>query len=236
MINLPLKILLAACVWIAISSSVETVYGQFAPPPPPNGMPPRPFGGLPPGEPTPQAYNLIFVAPPATKELKLHDLITVVVNEKSQVTVNSKYNRQRNATFKSEIKEFVKLGQGSGFPNLLNAAENSPTIDTAQQQRLNNTGQVIDAEGVNYRITAEIVDIMPNGNLVLEARKEIKTNDDKWQYTLTGICRFADVGSNNTVQSENIADLTITKQQNGKVFDSTKRSWGMKIFDFAWPF
>jgi flagellar L-ring protein precursor FlgH len=184
-------------------------------------------------QPTVQSFNLIHVQQPAPKEIKLHDLVTVIVNEKSQVTVNSQFNRTKRAQFQSEIKEFVKFGDNF---NLLNAAANEPTIDLAQNQTINNNGKAVDAEGINYRIAAEVTDILPNGNLVLEARKEIITNQDRWEYTLTGICRYNDIASNNTIQSESIADLKVVKNQKGKIFDSSKRGWGTVIFDYVWPF
>lgn len=177
-------------------------------------------------------YSWIHIDPEQERLFSVHDLVTVIVNEKAQVTLNSQFNRQKQAQLKAELKEFVKLGDGV----LRNAGSTSPTIDTNLQGRLNATGQVTDSEGINYRIAATIVDVLPNGNLVLEARKSIRTSDDMWEYSLTGIIRPEDVLKNNTVLSENVADLQIVKRQNGKVFDSTKRPWGIKIYDLIWPF
>ncbi|HCS52341.1 MAG TPA: flagellar biosynthesis protein FlgH, partial [Planctomycetaceae bacterium] len=83
---------------------------------------------------------------------------------------------------------------------------------------------------------ATIVDIRPNGNIVLEARKSIDANDDLWEYTLHGEIRFEDIAVNNTVLSENIANLNIEKRQKGRVHSSTNRRWGTKIMDVIWPF
>ncbi len=185
------------------------------------------------GPPTIADFSLIYIEDPKPRELQVHDLITVIVNEKSEVTMNSRFNRQRNSQLKMELKDFVKIGPGF---TLDNAAANSPTIDANSQARINNQGQVTDSEGINYRITATIVDVLPNGNMVLEARKMITTNDDRWEYALTGIVRAADVTAANTVLSEHVADMQIDKRLNGRVFASTKRSWGTKVLDFISPF
>lgn len=177
-------------------------------------------------------FSWIHIDHPIDRAFKVNDIVTVLVSERSEVTLNSRFNRQRNASLKSELKEFIKLDGMS----LENAALNSPTIDTNQQERIQSTGQVTDQEGITYRIAATIVDIRPNGNLVLEARKKINANDDLWEYTLHGEVRFEDVMRNNTVMSENIANLHIEKRQQGRVQSSTGRRWGNKMIDRFWPF
>ena len=102
--------------------------------------------------------------------------------------------------------------------------------------RLNTTGQVTEKEEIVYRIAATVVDVLPNGNLVLEAHKYIKTDDEMWKYTLNGIVRSQDINRDNTALSENIANLQITKDLAGKARDSTKRNWGTKLFDWFFPF
>ena len=60
---------------------------------------------------------------------------------------------------------------------------------------------------MRFRIAATVVDVLPNGNLVLEARKSIRSNQDLWEYSLTGEVRSIDVSSNNTVLSDHIANF-----------------------------
>jgi flagellar L-ring protein precursor FlgH len=95
---------------------------------------------------------------------------------------------------------------------------------------------VSEKEEVLYRIAATVVDVLPNGNLVLEAQKEIQTNREVWTYTLTGTIRSQDINRDNTALSENIANLQIKKTQSGKVYDSTKRPWGTRLYDMFFPF
>jgi len=194
----------------------------YAAPPPAMMAPP----------PTLRDFAWIYIDHPEPKAFKINDIVSVIVSERSEVTLNSRFNRQRNASLKSELKEFVKL---DGL-TLVNDAETSPTIDMNQQERIQSTGQVTDQEGITYRIAATVVDIRPNGNLVLEARKKINANDDLWEYTLHGEVRYEDVLVNNTVLSENIANLNIEKRMHGRVQSSTGRRWGNKLIDTFWPF
>ncbi len=178
-------------------------------------------------------YSWIYIDAPAPREIKVHDIITILVDEKSEVTVNSRFNRQRTSTLKAELKEFIRIGKTG---NLATAASNQPTIDANLQGRLQSTGGMTDQEGIRYRIAATVVDVRPNGNLVLEARKSIRTNRDVWEYSLTGEIRSEDISRNNTALSENIATLIIDKKSKGKVFASTKRPWGTFLYDVFFPF
>ena len=178
-------------------------------------------------------YSWIYIEPPVPPEIKLHDIVTIIVDEKSEVIMNSKFNRQRRSNLKAELKEFVRLGNTG---NLANAAANAPTIDAQLQGTLNSTGQLTDQEGIKYRIAATVVDVLPNGVLQLEAKKKIQTQDDVSEYTLTGELRASDVAPDNTASSENIASLNIVKNQTGRVYDSTKRNWGYRLYDLLSPF
>ena len=178
-------------------------------------------------------YSWIYIEPPVPPEIKLHDIVTIIVDEKSEVIMNSKFNRQRTSKLKAELKEFVRLGKTG---NLTPAALNGPTIDAQLQGTLNSTGQLTDQEGIKYRIAATVVDVLPNGNLQLEAKKKIQTQDDISEYTLTGELRASDIAPDNTASSENIASLNIVKNQGGRVYDSTKRNWGYRLYDLLSPF
>lgn len=179
-------------------------------------------------------YSWIFIDPPPPPEqIKVHDIITIEVDEKAEVIVNSRFNRQRNGSYQAQLKEFVKIISG---PQLITAAENQPTIEGSLQNRLQTMGQSTDAEGITYRIAATVVDVLPNGTIVLEARKSIRTNQDFFEYRLTGRIDKGKIKPNRTARTEDIAELKIERVQRGKVFDSTKVNWGTRILDVIVPF
>jgi len=178
-------------------------------------------------------YSWHYIASPQPRQIKEQDLVTIIVKEISEVALDSRFDRQRRATLLAELKEFLRIGKTG---NLENAAENEPTIDANLTNRLNSSGRASDREEVLYRIAATVVEVLPNGNLVLEAQKTIQTNREMWKYTLTGTIRSQDINRDNTALSENVANLKITKSQSGKVYDSTKRPWGTRLYDLLFPF
>jgi len=244
---------IAAMLWGAVAHAQTRPPGVFSEPPgrPSNGIPPaRPPYLMPPVPParasetpgvfveTPhlhavQDYSWHFIDLPKPREIKTQDLVTILVKEISEVSLDSRFDRQRRSTLLAELKEFIRIGKTG---NLANAADNEPTIDANMSGRLNANGRAADKEQVVYRIAATVVDVLPNGNLVLEARKTIQTNREEWTYTLTGVIRSQDINRDNTALSENIANLQIRKSQSGKVYDSTKRPWGTRLFDLFFPF
>ncbi len=167
------------------------------------------------------------------KRIRVHDIITIIVSENSEVTQNALYNRQRNGIFKTELKEFIRLGDTG---NLRPAALDGPTIDMQLRSNLQALGNATSRDSIRYRIAATVVDVLPNGTLVLEARKSIRTNGDLWEYKLTGRISSDRILANSSALSENIADLYISKTDHGKVTDATKRGYITRLYDLLLPF
>ena len=96
-------------------------------------------------------------------------------------------------------------------------------------------GELETAELLKFQIAAEVVDIRPNGNLVIEAHQQIINNEEAWDYSLSGICRRQDIQPGNVVLSNNIYDLKVNKRERGMVRDSYRRGWFLRWFDeFHW--
>ena len=175
-----------------------------------------------------------YIDPPlAPRQVQLHDIVSIIVDEKSEVTLRSVFNRQRMNTLKAELKEWIRIDNKS---RLANAAANQPTIEGNLNDRQQTLGQVTDQEGIRYRIAATVVNVLPNGNIVLEARKSIRTDRDVWRFSLTGVIASHNIRRDMTALSENIANLDVVKTRSGKVYDSTKARWGTRLYDWLWPF
>jgi flagellar L-ring protein precursor FlgH len=86
-------------------------------------------------------------------------------------------------------------------------------------------------DGLKFRIQARVVDIRPNGHLVLEAHQKFKINEDDWERSISGIVDPRDVLPNNSVLSENVAELSIFKRERGEVRDGYRRGWLFLLLD-----
>jgi flagellar L-ring protein precursor FlgH len=86
-------------------------------------------------------------------------------------------------------------------------------------------------DSLTFRIAVNIVDIQPNGNLVIEGHRNIRINEEVWQQSLTGIVRRSAIGPDRTVRSDEVADLRIEKREMGFIRDSYARGWFQRWYD-----
>ena len=98
------------------------------------------------------------------------------------------------------------------------------------------TGNLDTTESMKFDIAAEVTAILPNGNMVLEAHRTVRNNEEVWMHSLSGICRREDIGPGNLVLSRDILHLHVEKQELGQVRDMYKRGWFWRWFDTLQPF
>ncbi|HEY3242049.1 MAG TPA: flagellar basal body L-ring protein FlgH [Phycisphaerae bacterium] len=178
--------------------------------------------------------SLIALTMPAPKKFKTHDLITIIVREQHKFESDGDSQIKNKFDAKSELDAFIKFTGGGvgaadfrrGKPNI-DYSLNTDNKDEARQKR---------EDTLTTRITAEIIDIKPNGNLVLSAQKTITYDEETSALTLTGTCRSGDVTPDNTILSTQVADMALAVENHGAVKDGTKRGWFTKLFGTVKPF
>ncbi|HWE04351.1 MAG TPA: flagellar basal body L-ring protein FlgH [Tepidisphaeraceae bacterium] len=170
------------------------------------------------------------------KILKKHDLVQVIIREESAATSKAQNDLQKNVELQAQVAQMFKLKLGSGSLYGLPTPTNPAGLDVTGARTFHGQGEMDRSDTLNARITAEILDVKPNGVLVLQARKRIKTDDEDQLFILTGSCRAEDIGSDNTLLSTQLYDLTIQKNSKGDVRQSTERGYLPKLLDFVNPF
>jgi flagellar L-ring protein FlgH len=86
------------------------------------------------------------------------------------------------------------------------------------------------------RMTFVVIDVQPNGNLVVQGCRTRMITREMRTLRLTGIVRPADIGPNNIVQSFYIANLYISYEGRGPESTSTNQNWGGRIVNKLWPY
>lgn len=178
------------------------------------------------------SYGYIEVEPP--KELRIHDLITVMVDESAQVLSEGEMDRKKKADGKFSLEDWIVFDGFAVIPDP--QSKGDPKITGKMENKYRAEGELETRESMRFRIACEIVDIRPNGTLVLEGRRFIQANSEQWELSLTGVARPEDILPNNTVLSEDLASLRIHKREAGHVRDGYRRGWLLKIFDRYQPF
>jgi flagellar L-ring protein precursor FlgH len=89
---------------------------------------------------------------------------------------------------------------------------------------------------ITASIGAQVTEVLPNGNLVLFGRREMKVNNEVQFIVVSGVARPEDVGSDNRVKSVYLADARIEYYGRGVLADKQKPGWGTRLLDHIWPF
>lgn len=166
--------------------------------------------------------------------IRMHDIVTVMVDEKSVVTSAGQMDRKKKAYGDLQLKNWVLFKglamvpdpQTLGVPHVRGEVDNKMTSQADLETK----------DWMKLQIACSVVDIRPNGNLVIEGRRTIKNNEDTWDYSLNGEIRAEDVLPNNTVLSANILNLRLLKREEGHVRDGYRRGWMLEWLDKYQPF
>jgi flagellar L-ring protein precursor FlgH len=176
---------------------------------------------------------------PKPREFKKHDLIQVIVLESSSGTVRADLRTDKRTRWESSLDRWVRFDVSAKgnrrLRHLRFPEDETPEIDLDSRFRQDNLGRTVRSSDLKVRITAEIVDILPNGTLVIEAKKSRKINNETETIKLTGKVDPKAV-VNNTVMSDKIADLDIVYEGSGAVNDAQKPGLLSWLLGKLWPF
>ena len=175
----------------------------------------------------------ISARPKKAKAFKIGDLITIIVREHRSFEAESDLETKKRITLKAQINEFIRLIDGGVGPT--GFGRGRPGIDVTLNARLKNEGDAEREDRLTMRLTGKIIDIKPNGVLVLEGRASIQHDDELSVMTVTGICRKEDVTADNTILSTQLADKSITVDNQGPLRDVTRRGWLFRMMDYLNP-
>lgn len=181
-----------------------------------------------------QAQSFFAVQLPPPRVFKLHDLVTVIIREEKQYKHDADLDTKKEFDVKTKLNQWFRIHDRKWQQQ--NFEGGKPEIDAIYDQELKDSGATERKDELITRITCEVVDIKPNGTLVLKGRKFIKTDEEEQDLTLTGTCRAEDVGPSNTILSTQIHDLQVSSQNKGAVRDASRRGWIPRLLDKAKPF
>jgi flagellar L-ring protein FlgH len=165
--------------------------------------------------------------------IKLGDILTVIVSENTTANKDNETATERKSSLSAAISSFLYSPASSG---LLTKGGTLPAMAFNSDHSHDGKGSISDSETIVARIAVRIVDVLPNGNLVIEGKRETSFSREHQTVILHGIVRADDVASDNTVYSYNIADASIQIIGKGTVTDSQNKGWFNRIWDKLNPF
>ena len=133
----------------------------------------------------------------------------------------------------ARIATFLFSPQAS---SLLTQKGQLPELKYSAKTDFEGGGQINNSEKIQARIAVQVIDVLPNGNLVVEGRRTTSFSGEMQEAILRGTVRPADVAANNTVYSYNVADASIKFLGKGTVSDAQKKGWFTRLWDKLTPF
>ena len=162
------------------------------------------------------------------------DILTVLVN------ITDTANLKNNTTASRNGSEAMGLPNLFGFeatiPKLLAGASASNLVAASSTNTNTGTGEIKRNETVTLRLAGVITQLLPNGNLVVAARQEVRVNSELRQLQVTGVVRPQDIASDNTVLHDRMAEARIAYGGRGQLTDVQSARWGQQVLDIVAPF
>ena len=174
---------------------------------------------------------------PDKRSKNVGDLVAVRIVEDPEAKLNADTKTSRSSGINAKLKflgymkalaeKNPRLAQNPGEDDLINAA----------------IGLKFDGKGSSNRnghvkayVSAVVVNVLPNGNLFINGKREIKVNNEIQYITISGIVRPEDISSSNEISSAYVANARIAYSGLGPISDKQKPGWLGRVIDHVWPF
>jgi flagellar L-ring protein precursor FlgH len=162
------------------------------------------------------------------RAMRVGDLLTVTISMSDKATLDNKTDRSRDSQTKfsfdylAEFLPWSKKGQADANVNSQSSTKGAGKIDRT--------------EDVKFSVAAVVVDVLPNGNLLISGSQEIRVNYEMRVMNVGGIVRPLDITRNNTIAYEKVAEARISYGGRGRLMEVQQPAWGHQVYDRVVPF
>ena len=166
---------------------------------------------------------------------RVGDILTVLISINDNAKTSNATNAERTSTNKAGLTNFFGLESTLG-KFLPKAFTPGSAINTNSDFVAGGTGTVNRQEQISLTIAVVVTQVLPNGNLVIQGRQEVKTNNDVRELTVAGIVRPEDITSSNTINHTQIAEARISYGGRGDLANVQKTPAGTALMQHFMPF
>jgi len=163
------------------------------------------------------------------------DIITVVVEIDDDAEVTNTTTRTRTNSDTADLNGFFGFEGtlGQVFPE---GVTGDNLVDLGSATSNVGNGEVDREEDINIRIAAVVTQKLPNGNLVLYGRQEVRVNFEVREIVVGGVIRAADITATNTISYDQMAEARIAYGGRGQLTDVQQPRYGSQVLDIVMPF
>ena len=161
------------------------------------------------------------------------DILTVFVNITDTANLKNGTTATRTSAEGMGLPHMLGLENaaqhlfGTSSSNLISGSSNNSNVGSSELKR---------NETVTLKLAGVITQVLPNGNLVVSAKQEVRVNSELRELAVSGVIRPQDIASDNTVQHDRMAEARIAYGGRGQMTDVQTPRWGQQVLDAVLPF
>jgi flagellar L-ring protein FlgH len=166
---------------------------------------------------------------------QIGDLLTVLVDIKDEAKLDNTTGRNRDNA------ETLNLPAIGGFERQLqrilpSASNPANLVDATSTSKTQGTATIDRKEDIKLKVATLVTQVLPNGNLVIQGRQEIRVNFEVRELQITGVVRAQDISATNTIALDKIAEARVSYGGRGQLSDYQQPRYGQQLYDIISPF
>jgi flagellar L-ring protein precursor FlgH len=163
------------------------------------------------------------------------DVLTVNVNIQDQGQISNATTRTRKNSEDAATPHMLGLESWYHFA-LPKAVDPTNLVQATSDSSSAGTGSVNRTETIQIKMAAVVTQVLPNGNLVIQGRQEVRVNFEVRELLVNGVIRPEDIDSSNMIDSSKIAEARISYGGRGQLTDVQQPRYGQQLYDLLFPF
>ncbi len=164
---------------------------------------------------------------------RIGDILTVNIDISDRAQLQNSTARSRASAEDSNLSSFLGADL-TGFFN--DNIDPSNLTEFGSNSSQTGSGSVNRTESISLTVAALVTQVLPNGNLVIAGRQEVRVNNEVRELLITGIARPQDIASDNTIAHTQIAEARISYGGRGHLSDMQRPRYGQELYDLLMPF
>ncbi|WP_010544751.1 flagellar basal body L-ring protein FlgH [Sphingomonas elodea] len=164
---------------------------------------------------------------------KVGDILTIRIAIADRADIGNNTSRTRGGSETSGVAGLLGLQTPI---RKLTGSDPSKLVDTSSGSNYAGGGTTNRSETINMTMAAIVTQVLPNGNLMIRGRQEVRVNFEMRELIVTGLIRPEDIARDNSIQHSQIAEARVIYGGKGQLTDAQQARWGQQIYDALFPF
>jgi flagellar L-ring protein FlgH len=161
------------------------------------------------------------------------DILTVKVNINDTAQFQDQTQLSRTSTEDTEITNFIGANT---FKGAANAVLPGSVLTASGNSQMNGQGNINRNDQLVTNVAAVVTQLLPNGNMVIEGKQEVRLNNEIRELIVAGVVRPEDIQSDNTIELPKIAEARLAYGGRGTLTNIQTERWGQQVVDIILPF